>query len=185
MLDGSSSTLHRAAAHGDYAVLEAMLNSPDTHVGEVDNKMRTAMHGEEAKKKKKKKKGWKKGLSSSGRLGERWKAQLRELGEGEGEMVEVRYSLLACRWPYLNYPRVRYSLLACRWPYLNYPPSTSPLPRQLNHPFLSSSSVWPPQTPSLFHSGGLPRQARGPHHALRQGRQSGPLCTRPHLKNRL
>ena len=168
MLDGSSSTLHRAAAHGDYAVLEAMLNSPDTHVGEVDNKMRTAMHGEEAKKKKKKKKGWKKGLSSSGRLGERWKAQLRELGEGEGEMVEVRYSLLACRWPYLNYP-----------------PSTSPLPRQLNHPFLSSSSVWPPQTPSLFHSGGLPRQARGPHHALRQGRQSGPLCTRPHLKNRL
>jgi hypothetical protein len=45
VLDLSSSTLHRAAAHGDYSVLEAMLNSPDTNVGEVDNKMRTAMHG--------------------------------------------------------------------------------------------------------------------------------------------
>jgi hypothetical protein len=36
-------------------VLEAMLNSPDTHVGEVDNKMRTAMHGEEEEETKERK----------------------------------------------------------------------------------------------------------------------------------
>ena len=44
VLDMQSSTLHRAAAHGDHSVLEAMVNQPDVDIGETDLKMRTALH---------------------------------------------------------------------------------------------------------------------------------------------
>ena len=45
VLDMQSSTLHRAAAHGDEAVLSAM----DLDIGRTDLKMRTALHGESSR----------------------------------------------------------------------------------------------------------------------------------------
>lgn len=49
VLDMQSSTLHRAAAHGDEAVLSAMLKKPDIDIGRTDLKMRTALHGESSR----------------------------------------------------------------------------------------------------------------------------------------